>query len=105
MNHSLATARALKASKLLWALEAQGKRVGLNPDTVAGVNCICELVDRMGDSDWLLLAHNAQVNPPSAETRTLVLLMLKTRAAWLFDQPVPKSLTYSQRPGPVEVVP
>jgi hypothetical protein len=91
------TARALKASKLLWALEAQGKRVGVDSSSVAGCNDLAEMLDRLDDAGWLMLASLARVKPPSEDTRILVLLMLKAKASFLFEQPAPKSLTASGR--------
>lgn len=102
---SESVARACKAAKLLWALENHGRRIKLDPSTVAGINQLTELAGCFGDREWELLAHIARVNPPSNETRRLVILLLRTKASFIFDQPPEKSLPYSERPGKVEVCP
>ena len=95
MNTRESVSRTLKAAKLMWALEAQARRVGICATTTAACNELGELANRLSDAEWHILAAHAGVRPPSEETRVLVLLLLKAKAQWLFEQPAVKSVRYS----------
>jgi len=99
------TSRACKAGKLMWALEAHGRRVGLDLNTVAGVNDLNELAGCLGAQHWATLAKVAHTLHPGPDTIRLVRMLLKAKASFLFDQPAEKSMPYSERPSRVEVLP
>ena len=89
MNHRESSARALKAYRLLLALESYGRRQHhIDPDTVRGTNLLVELATRFTARDWELLSKVARLDtPPSADTRDQVFLFLDAKARHLFELP------------------
>lgn len=92
------TRRAVKALKLMMALEAESRTlmsVGthrLDPETEEGAQALADWSrEMMPEYAWCRLAKRVGVNPPSARTIRLVVSMFQAKAEYLGSQEAPES--------------